>query len=273
MLPILSSAWPFALSGVLGFLFTGSDVLIISWLRSASEVGVYSAVIRIIQALYIVPLVVQFSTLPLLARLAGKDNARFRTALERTLSMVFFASVPLTIGGVILGTQIMTLAFGTAYRSGGLSFEILMVTLLFDFAASVIINALFAYEHQKSLIISAALGGIINIGLDFILIPVFGIMGSAVATLVAQAVNNGYLWYAMKKVNYFTILPHLKKIFAAGIIMGVVTLALYYLGVNVLINVIFSGAIYFLCLRIFRESLLIEVKRLFFPLKTTPVNS
>ena len=134
--------------------------------------------------------------------------------------MIFLVSVPLSLGGIVLGTQIMTFIFGAAYAAGGLSFKILAATLMFDFSASIIINALFAYDHQKSLIISSAVGGVINVGLDILLIPFFGITGSAVATLVAQIVNNGYLWWAMKKVNPFEVLPRLKKIFVAGIFMG-----------------------------------------------------
>ncbi len=36
VMPILNAAWPFAISGALGLLFTNSDILIISWMRSAS---------------------------------------------------------------------------------------------------------------------------------------------------------------------------------------------------------------------------------------------
>jgi O-antigen/teichoic acid export membrane protein len=261
VMPLLRSAWPLAVSGALGLLFTNTDVLIISWMKTASDVGIYSAVIRIIQTIYLVPSILQYATLPLFARLARKRDPKFRIALEQTLAMVFLASIPLSIGGIILGTPIMELLFGAPYRAGGLAFEILMGTLLFDFAASTVINALFAYEHQKSLIISSALGGIVNVAFDLILIPRFGIAGSAVATLIAQIVNNGYLWYAMKKVNYFKVMPYLKKIFAAGIVMGAATLSFAALGMNLIANIVLSIAIYFLILRILREPILIEIKR------------
>ena len=83
----------------------------------------------------------------------------------------------LSLGGIVLGTQIMSFVFGAPYAAGGLAFKILAATLLFDFPASIIINALFAYEHQKSLIVSSALGGVVNVGLDLALIPFFGIAG------------------------------------------------------------------------------------------------
>jgi O-antigen/teichoic acid export membrane protein len=259
VMPILKSAWPFAISGVLGLLFTNTDILIISWMRSASDVGVYSAVIRIIQTFYLIPSIIQFATLPLISRLAKSADGRFRAALERTLGMVFFASVPLAVGGIILGTSVMAFIFGPQYAAGGLAFKILMATLLFDFPASIIINALFAYEHQKSLIVSAALGGIVNVGLDVLLIPRFGIAGSAVATLAAQAINNWYLWHAMNKIQPFAVLGQLKKIFAASIVMGIAAFGLLLIGTNLIVNIILCIAIYLTVLFLLKESLLSEV--------------
>jgi O-antigen/teichoic acid export membrane protein len=267
VMPILKAAWPFAISGALGLLFTNSDILIISWMRSASDVGVYSAAIRIIQTFYLVPGIIQFATLPLISRLAKNDNVRFRSAFERTLGMIFLASIPLSLGGIVLGTQIMSFVFGAPYAAGGLAFKILAATLMFDFPAAIIINALFAYEHQRALIVSSALGGVVNVGLDLALIPFFGITGSAIATLIAQAVNNGYLWHAMKKVNPFTVMGRLKKIMASGGIMGAFAILFLLLGMNVIANVVICTCIYFILLRIFREPLMIEIKRLILPPK------
>jgi O-antigen/teichoic acid export membrane protein len=262
VMPILKAAWPFAISGGLGLLFTNSDILIISWMRSASDVGIYSAAIRIIQTFYLIPYIIQFATLPLISRLAKKDNERFRSAFERTLGMIFLASIPLSLGGIILGTQIMSFVFGASYATGGLAFKILAATLMFDFPASIIINALFAYDHQKSLITSSALGGVVNVGLDLAFIPFWGITGSAVATLIAQAVNNGYLWWAMKKVNRFSVMGRLKKVFVAGIVMAACSWLFMALGMNVIVNIVLCTGIYFLILRVLREPLLIEIKHI-----------
>jgi O-antigen/teichoic acid export membrane protein len=267
VLPLLQAAWPFAISGVLGLLFTNIDILIISWIRSASEVGIYSAAIRIIQTLYLIPGIIQFTILPLLSRLAKKDDTKFRTVLERTLGIIFLTSIPLALGGMLLGSPIMELIFGGPYRTGGLAFDILMVTLLFDFPASILINALFAYDHQKTLIISSALGGAVNVILDFALIPSFGIAGSAAATLIAQIVNNGYLWFAMKKINYFKVLPQLWKVIMAGVIMAAGTLGLMLTGVHLIFNIIISAAIYCLLLKILREPLLKELVLIVMPSK------
>ena len=256
--PIIRSAWPFAITGALGLLLTNTDVLIISWMRSASEVGIYSAAIRVIQILYLVPITLQFATMPVFSRLANRDDRKFRTTLERVIGSIFLVSIPLAIGGAILGTQIMGLVFGNDYRPGGLAFTILMLTMLVDYPATIISAAIFAYDHQKSLIVTSAIGGTANVVLDLLLIPPFGIAGSAVATIIAQTLANGYLWRTMKRLNYFEIFPNIKKIILAGAIMGAVTAGLFMTGVNVVLNVAVSGALYCLLLWTFREPLLKE---------------
>ncbi len=263
--PLLQNAWPFAITGALGALLTNTDILIISWMRTASDVGVYSAAIRVIQVLYLVPGIIQFSTLPLLSRLAGKDDERFRATFERFLGIIFLSSVPLVVGGVILGTQIMTVVFGQAYVSGGLAFKILMASLLVDFPAAVISSAIFTYNRQKGLIIASVIGGGANVILDLILIPRFGIAGSSVATLLAQIFSNWYLWHMMNQINRFAILGRLKRIAVSGVAMGIATAIFLATGMNLFVNILLSGGIYFAMLYILKEPLVREMKNIIVP--------
>lgn len=262
VIAILQTAWPFAVTGALGALLTNTDIIIISWMRSAAEVGVYSAAIRIVQVLYLAPSIIQTSTLPLFARLAKHDPLKFRTALERTVSFIFLISIPLSLGGAILGSGIMRLVFGPAYFIGGAAFSILMLSVSFDYAGGVIANGIFAYDQQKVLIICSAIGGIGNVLFDLLLIPHWGMAGSAVATLLAQILSNSYLWYAMKKINQFHILSQIRKILVAGMLMAAVTALLFAIHTNTIVNIAISGIVYLSALLFFKESLLREMGKI-----------
>ena len=267
VMPILRSAWPFAITGALGVFLTNADILILSWMRSATEVGIYSAAIRIIQVLYLFPVIIQYSTLPLLARLAGKDNRRFREILERAIVIIFAVSIPLAFGGLILSGEIMKFAFGSAYAAGGMSLMLLMISMIVDYPGGVISLAIFAYDKQKTLITASVIGAVANVGFDLILIPRFGMTGSAWATLIAQILNNVYLWYVMKRINYFSVLSRLKKMIVAGILMTAVSALLLFLHVHVVLNIIVSVAIYCLLLKLFGDPLIRDLKRMINPPK------
>lgn len=265
MVTILKAAWPFAVVGGLGALLTNADILIISWMKSAADVGIYAAAIRIIQVLYIVPSIIQLSTLPIFSRLAKHDNEKFRTALERTLALIFLVSIPLSLGGAILGTQIMHFVFGVTYASGGAALSILMISLLFDYTGGVVASAIFAYDHQKSLIVCSAIAGVSNVLFDLLFIPHWGMTGSAIATLIAQILSNSYLWYSMKKLNRFHVLPHVGKIALASVCMAAVTILLFFARTNILVNIILSGIVYVGMLYVLKESVLSEIKAIVSP--------
>ncbi len=263
--PILRTAWPFALTGALGALLTNADLIILSWMRDASEVGIYSAAIRIVQLLYLVPAILQFSTMPIFARLANRDPRHFRTVLERVTKVILMAAIPLSIGGAILAAPLMALLFGSAYAPGGPALSFLLIGLIFDFPAALISSAIFAYDHQKSLIVTSALAGAVNVTLDLILIPPFGMLGSAVGTLITQIISNWYLWHVMKKINYFEVVPALKRSLVAGAVMGMTVAALAALHVHVILSVLAGGAVYALVLVALREPLLREMRSIVRP--------
>ncbi len=271
---IFSSAWPFAISAALGVLLTNTDILIIGWLKTTTDVGLYSATLRIVQILYLLPAIITISILPALSRFVERDSGKFRIALERILSLSYLASIPMALGGVILSEKIINLVFGAGYLGAAPSYQILMLTLLVDYPAVILSNAVFAYNRQRNLIWFAAIGGFFNVLFDLILIPRFGIVGSAWATLCAQTISNAYLWRTMNKVNPFRVLPHLKKIVSAAVLMAIFALTMSYLNVNVLVIIAASALLYFGLLVALKEPLLKEIKLILQPAASDePANS
>jgi len=111
-----------------------------------------------------------------------------------------------------------------------------------------------------------------NVVLDLAFIPKFGIVGSAVATLIAQMLSNAYLWHKMKSINYFTIVPRLKKVAVAGVVMGVTTVALFFLGTQVVVNVLVSAVVYILMLKLLKDPLFEETLDILpFSKRTKPI--
>ncbi len=263
--PILASAWPFAVSNALGLLLTNTDILVIGWFKSTTDVGIYAAGLRIIQVLYVLPSIIATSTLPTLARFAKNNNEGARKILEKTIGIAFLIAIPTALGGAILGPQLIGFVYGGGYILGALSFQILILTMIVDFPASILSGAMFAYDRQKNLIWYSVIGGGLNVALDLLFIPRFGIVGSAWATFIAQIISNAYLWYAMNKVNYFTALPRIKKIVVASILMAGLAWLLAAAGMQVLVAIALSVFFYFALLVLLKEPLLEEMRHIIMP--------
>ncbi|MEK7520805.1 MAG: flippase, partial [Patescibacteria group bacterium] len=106
--PIMLSAWPFGLMGVMGALMINTDILMLGWLRSAAEVGYYSAAQKPVQLLYVLPTLLATSVFPALSRFAKDGNKKAaEKTLGETLGVVLLLAVPLAAGGVLFGNEII----------------------------------------------------------------------------------------------------------------------------------------------------------------------
>lgn len=258
--PIFSAAWPFALLGILGAVMINTDIIMLNLWRTAGEIGLYSANQRIIQFFYIIPALFSAAIFPNLARLANTDNKKFRELLEKSITASLFIGIPLVFGGLILAEDIINILFGNQYLPAIPAFKLLLFTILIIFPSYFIGNAVFAYNQQKNFIIFSGLGAFSNVALNYLLIPSFGIIGAAIATIGALSLTTFFLWLKMKKINYFTVLPRLKKILLAAILMALLTLALKHFDVNFFVNLLASVILYFGLLIIWKEKILEEIK-------------
>ncbi len=257
---ILSSAWPFAISGVLAMLMLNADILIIGWLRSAEEVGFYSASVRIIQLLYIFAGMAAQSSLPIFSRFLNENQDKIRTSLRNILRFGFSFSLPASFCGIVAAGPIIYLLFGNEYTPATVSFQILLLTLAFNFVAVILSNIVFVYDKQKVLIIYVAIGGFLNVALDLLFIPKFGINGSALATLLSQIVADIYLWFIAWRIVGFELNLKIGKIFLSAVISSVFIFILLKTGVHVIPAIIVTGAAYFTILYFLKETLLKEMK-------------
>lgn len=260
VVPMIMESLPFGLMGILGTLMLNIDTLIIGWLTAATEatrtLGIYAAALRPVQVLYIVPSILSTAVFPALARLATSDKERFKNLLEKALSFSFLIAVPLVVGGLILAKGLMLLLFGQEYVEGTSTFMALLFTLPIVYAGGFVSHAVLAQDSQKSFLAYLGAGLFANVVLDIILIPPFGILGSALATIAAQLLANFIIWRKLKSIQDFKTLRYLPKIFIAGAGMGVVVFALNLLDLPVLLTVALGAGVYALLLYILKEPLL-----------------
>lgn len=214
--PILVTAWPFGLMSLMGTIALNTDIVMLGWMRTAEEVGYYSAAQKLIYLLYVLPGLVAASIFPLTSRLAHADPPRAKILVERAASGLLLAASALAAIGVLFAPIIIHLFFGGAYAAAIPTFRILMLTLLIVYPSILIGNTLFAYDETKSFARFVAVSAASNIALNLLLIPPFGIEGAALATIGSQLATNVLVWRTMKRVSGFAILPQLKTYLGFG---------------------------------------------------------
>lgn len=261
--PTLTQAWPFGVAGLLSVVMLNTDTLMLGWMKSSEDVGLYSAAQRIILILYMLPGFVATSTFPVLSRLAKENTELFKKIFEKTLRAVFLTVLPIVCGGILLAGPITIFIFGNEYAQTATALGILLFALLFVFPGTIVNNGLFAFNKQKYLMYSFAFGSIGNIILNAILIPKYGISGASVATIITQLISNGYTIYMMRKTIPFKIFQQLPKIAIATLFMCIGIIVIKLTNLHVVFEIITGIIIYFGILYLIKEDLLVHLKSQF----------
>lgn len=261
---IIKDAWPIALSATLAVFLINTDIVMLGWWRTAEEIGYYSAGQRIIGVLYTLPALFASGIFPTLSRFVKQnENQKVKDISEKLITITFLMAIPLVIGGVILSQPIINLVFGQEYLPAVPAFQILLVNLLIVFSGPFVSNFILAHNHQKNVVGYVAVGAIGNVIFNALLIPPYGIVGSAIATIISYSLYYGLTWRWIKKTSDIQILVYLKKIIATAIIMGIFSFTLNQFDLNVIINIIISTGIYFGMLLLLKENSLKEIMLLF----------
>ncbi|MFA5967469.1 MAG: flippase [Patescibacteria group bacterium] len=219
---IMMSAWPFALIGFFSAFLVYADSLMLGWMRSATDVGLYAAAQRPIQLLWAIPYIIAFSVFPVMSRLTKESGQKFGSVFKQALSATLLLALPLTMGSWIMGPQIIHFLYGNDYISSVMTFQILSISFIALFPAVIINYAIFAYDYQKKFIVYSVIGAVLNIILNLFMITKYGATGAAASTIISQIVTYSLMYLAVRKLIWRDITPQITKPLVATIITGVI---------------------------------------------------
>jgi O-antigen/teichoic acid export membrane protein len=246
-------------------LMTSIDKFAIGSLMNVTNVGYYSIAsgIALMAVSLAEPLGVVF--FPTFSRLLA-TNKKEQTSgyLHILLSLVVYVMVPLSIGIILFATPIIKILFGVVYEPAIYPLMILMFGTAF-YATYIVFRGYIATVFNTTIFIKMlGISGIINIILNFSLIPLYGLIGAAFATAFAFFILGIITIYCVNKSNKFEIRRlELKKMgyvlvfliplmyMLRGTISSLLTLA----GFGLLIVLIYLLLLWVLKVKWFRELL------------------
>lgn len=187
---MLKSAWPLVLGAVAIQVYMRIDQVMIRNMLGLHEVGIYSAAVRIYEAWAIVTAVITVSLLPAIVKLKQGDEGNYHKRLTQLFRLVIWMSVLAAVVVSLISEHLMVLAFGEEYRESAPVVDIVMWTAVFAAMGSVSARYLNVEKMEKKFALRTALAAVLNVGLNLLLIPVYGVKGAAIATLVCTFFAN-----------------------------------------------------------------------------------
>lgn len=186
---LLKDGWPLAASSLLIIIHTRIDQVMIGQMLDDTQVGLYSAAIGISEAWLFVPGLIVQTVMPYFVHLRERDPASYHRRLMQLYSAMFWIGTAAGIATILLGKQVILLLFGEAY-SGAYGPLVLTIWTGIFIAQSVarsiwlISENLQLYRLFTNLIVVP-----VNVILNYLWIPEYGINGAAAASLISIGIG------------------------------------------------------------------------------------
>jgi len=233
---ILRSYLVFALPlipiGLLEVIIASSDRYIIGFFKGSASVGIYSATynIGLIAGIFIFPIAYILS--PTVFKLFDeKKIEKVKMYLSYSLKYFLLISIPSVFGLTILTKSVLFVSLSSIFYG---------IQAIFG-------RALMLFKHTKSFLIAFIVAAIINLGLNIVLIPCWGIIGAAITTLIAYALSAIIIYCKSRQYIKFNFDLNfvIKSMVASSVMAGAIYIFNPIGIIKILLAIGFGATIYF----------------------------
>ena len=182
---VVKYSWPLIFNSFLIVLISWFDTIMIGIFKSPYEVGIYNAAMPTAMLISIFPKAIQSIFLPVLSSTYERENGKenIEKIYRASFKWIFLISILSLAYLVAFAKTILHVLFGAEYAGGSLTLIILTIGFfaqgLFVFSSR---DLLMLLKKTKLVFILTLTAVLVNIILNFILIPQYGIIGASIAT-------------------------------------------------------------------------------------------
>jgi O-antigen/teichoic acid export membrane protein len=205
--PLLVAALPLGLALAINSLYFRADTLIISVYEPYSQVGLYTLAYRILELGLVAGYVFVSTTFPLLSQAVEHDEPGARRMIQVSTDVLVILGIPLVAGGLVLAPQVIELASGEDFADAAEPLRILLAAGALAWVNGVFGLALIAKNRQTSALWLNVSALAFNLGLNFLLIPPYGIVAAAIVTVASEALILAGSYVLMRRHFQFFPVP------------------------------------------------------------------
>lgn len=183
---LLQSSWPMVMSGLAGILLIKVDQIMINQMIGAEQLGIYSAGSRIFEGWISFTYVFSVSALPLMIKLKLTSPSNYKKNITILFAISFWASFVFALAMSIFAESILLLIFNEKYIAAKSTLIILSWASVFVALGYMTSRYLVVEGREKYIAGRNWIALLLNVIFNYLFIPIWGISGSAWATLVTM---------------------------------------------------------------------------------------
>lgn len=205
---LLKSAWPMVITNVAILIYMRIDVVMIKELMTPEAAGVYSAAVKIYEAWIVIPMTLSISLIPAIVRFKCGGDAVYEQKMKELFSLAVWGSVVLALAFLFVSESLVLLVFGSAYSESSSILNILMFASIFAAMGSITARYLSVENMERKILVRTLFTAGLNILLNLVLIPIYGIKGAALSTLFCMACSGYVLDYFDKDLRHLLVIKN-----------------------------------------------------------------
>jgi O-antigen/teichoic acid export membrane protein len=210
---IASISFPMMLSSSFALLMGWSDILMLSYYKTTVDVGIYNSSLRLAALSGITLIAVNAIAAPKFVEFYSKKNmSGLKDTVQKSTKMIFFMSAPILLILIIFSKQILSF-FGDEFIVGYLALIYLCASRFVNAISGSVGYIMQMTDQQRTYQNIIIIAFLINLMLNFLLIPKHGFNGAAIASSIAMVFWNITLVIIIKrKLGFWTIyIPFITK--------------------------------------------------------------
>ena len=185
---LFSQSWIIFLGSIFAVIYLKVDQIMLKWLVSSEEVGIYAVSASLSEAWYFVPSAIVISVFPRLIKLRESDSIHFSKRLQHLFDLLFISALAVALIITLTSQPLINIFFGHEYSGAAPILTVHIWAALFIFMRAAFSKWVLIENFLIFSLITHGFGALVNVGLNFLLIPLYGGLGAAYATLISYAV-------------------------------------------------------------------------------------
>lgn len=185
-------SWPLIISGIMVSVYMRIDQFMLQNMKGLAEAGAYNTVSSLSEAYYVFPLAIVSSLFPAILNARRDDPERYKKRTQHLYNLMVYLSVPVALV-ITFASPLIYKFYKHEYAYAAPVLSVHIWAGIFVFLGTASTQILIAENFAKLTFWRTSVGAIVNVVLNFILIPKMGMMGAAIATLIAYASSTMFI--------------------------------------------------------------------------------
>jgi len=185
---LLKDSWPLILSGLVVSVYMKIDQVMIKNILDSEELGYYAAAVRLSEAWYFIPIALTNSLFPAIVNAKNVNEKFYLNRMQKLYDLLAWMAIAIAVPVSIFSSDIINILYGSEFRSAAPVLTIYIWAGVAVFLGVASSQYLITENFTKLSFFRTLIGMVFNVILNLLLIPKYGIIGAAYATLISYSV-------------------------------------------------------------------------------------